>query len=155
MKCNDPEDPTVNPVLTKVEVKKRVPRELTRGPLFETEFKQQMKQVQDAIAYFFTCFVRHGLDNTKFCGRIKPSWQPKPGGTIPKRNRDFAKQHNLWHVHIGPKFSGDIYGNMTSDLVIHFQWHESEPNKIRVLSIAKHYTDTEPKRFTLPTMAHI
>lgn len=158
MKCNDPEEPFSNPVVKKVEIVKKenkIKREITKGPLFESEFGQYSQAVKEAIAYFLTVFVRYGLDKTKFCGRFKPSWKPKPGGTIPSKNRAFAQQHNLWHVHIGPKFEGDQYGDMTSDLIIHFQWHESRPEKIRLLSIAKHYTDTEPRRFTLPTLAHI
>lgn len=125
-------------------------RTVAVGNLFIQEFPTYSKAMQDAINDVRKTFMDHGLNKSKYKGKIKNSWT----GTKIVQNKQFTKQNNLWHVHLGvPTFTPNQNGKFyTSDYVLHFQYDPSTPNHIRFIKATPHYS-SNPKRFILPTVA--
>jgi hypothetical protein len=123
-------------------------RTVRLGKLFIQEFPTYSKAMQNAINDVRNTFMDHGLEKSKYKGKIRNSWT----GTKIAANKAFTKANNLRHIHLGvPDFSLSPNGKYyTSDYVLHFQYDPSTPNDIRFIKATPHYS-TNPKRFNLPT----
>jgi len=104
---------------------------------FAIEFQYYPNFQQDKILDFVEIFEQWGLsDFSKYNGKISPSWS---GLEKTETNYDYAKNNNLWHYHIGiPKYQQLHPKYQTSDIVLHFQWH-NKGNIIYLVDIYSHY----------------
>lgn len=120
------------------------------GKLFLQEYPNYPRAMQDSINNVRKIFLNHGLNKSKYQGKIKNSWT----GTKITANKEFTNKNNLWHIHLGvPDFSPSPNGKYyTSDYVLHFQYNPTNPNHIRFIKATPHYS-SNPKRFNLPTLA--
>lgn len=87
------------------------------------------------VAEFVAIFQAHGLDPTRLPGRISPSWM---GLQQTHPNYGYAQNNFPWHYHIGlPHYKRSIYGDHTSDWVLHFQW-VGRGSRIDLLELSTH-----------------
>ena len=107
---------------------------------FALEYPRYPKQEQDAINLFIATFMQWGLgDQTKYPGRISPSWHNLPTN---HPNYQYAFDNALWHYHVGlPSYTGTQSFNKTSDWVLHFQWF-NRGDHIDIVDFYQHYTAT-------------
>lgn len=118
---------------------------------FAIEFQRFLPDQKQAIGQFLYTYQEHGLaDQTKYQGRISPSWMNVPTN---HPNHVYAKDNHLWHYHVGlPSYSGSGTWGQTSDWVLHFQW----PDKGPVIQLVDLYTHhTSDKLFYLPSEAYL
>lgn len=122
------------------------------GKLFIQEFPNYSKEMQDAINDVRKTFLTHGLEKSAYKGKIKNSWS---GSGIALEIRQFTKENNLWHVHLGlPTFQLSKNSKFyTSDYVLHFQFDPNNEKHIRFIKATPHYAPIGPKKFILPTTA--
>lgn len=116
---------------------------------FAAEFNRFPHDQQSAVVKFLAQYQQHGLaDQTKFPGRISPSWQNLP---INHPNYIYTKTHDLWHYHLGiPDYDGRQNWGKTSDWLLHFQW----PDQGNVISLVDVYTHHNyQKQFYLPPLS--
>jgi mRNA-degrading endonuclease RelE of RelBE toxin-antitoxin system len=104
---------------------------------FAIEFQYYPDFQQDKILDFVETFEQHGLsDFSKYTGKISQSWS-----NLQPSNSDYryAQKNHLWHYHIGiPKYEQLHSKYKTSDVVLHFQWH-NKGNTICLVDIYSHY----------------
>ena len=108
------------------------------GKQFAVEFSNYPEKQQNKILDFTDIYEEYGLSEfSKYQGKISPSWRG-----IEKTDPiyDFTYSNNLWHYHVGlPEYTKSKYNNdLTSDMVLHFQWKKSSTH-IRILDITDHY----------------
>jgi hypothetical protein len=90
------------------------------GPQWSREWKSYQPDQKLKVGEFIHLYQANGLDPTVLPGRISPSWMNLQS-THP--NFAYAKNNFLWHYHIGlPQYTKSVYGDRTSDWVLHFQW---------------------------------
>ncbi|KAF1013161.1 MAG: hypothetical protein GAK29_04735 [Acinetobacter bereziniae] len=110
--------------------------EVIFGNTFNKYYNNYPETTLDCIDDFIEHFESRGLKDWK--GKIAPSYR------VPENynNRDEiiekAKNHNLWHVHIGdPSWEKSKYGNYyVSEWVLHFKM--ITPYKIKLLELGWH-----------------
>lgn len=104
---------------------------------FRLEFARIPATYQNAVASFVVTYQQHGLgDQTKYIGRLSPSWHRLPPNAPPYI---YAKKHDLWHYHIGlPTYSGGQSWGRTSDWLLHFQWPEQSTH-ISLVDLYTHH----------------
>lgn len=68
------------------------------GPQWRKEWPNYQPDQRYQVGLFIQTFQTHGLDQTKFQGRISPSWMNQAKGS-PAYN--YTTSHWLWHYHIG------------------------------------------------------
>lgn len=103
---------------------------------FAVELSRVPKDQQLAVGTFVSTFQSCGLvDQTKYPGRISPSWLNAGQG-----NSEYAQRHELWHYHLGlPEYAGAAGWGKTSDWLLHFQWRD-RGSEITLLDMYHHYT---------------
>lgn len=116
---------------------------------FALEFSRVKGDQQYAVTAFVQIYQTHGLvDQTKFTGRLSPSWH-----NLPKNHPNYVyttKQH-LWHYHLGlPTYTGSQYWGQTSDWLLHFQWPDGG-NHISLVDMYQHWT--WDRKFYLPPVS--
>jgi mRNA-degrading endonuclease RelE of RelBE toxin-antitoxin system len=104
---------------------------------FSIEFQNYPLCQQDKILDFVETFEQHGLsDFSKYNGKISQSWATLQEEDI---NYHYAKNNNLWHYHIGiPHYKQLHQKYKTSDVVLHFQWH-NQGSTVYLVDIYDHY----------------
>ena len=105
------------------------------SPTFKSYLKNYPKSDQLKIANFISHVQKHGLTNLE--GRNKSS------DNVPTDDPNWlnkvkqAKMYNLWHYHIGiPDYSG-IFGDKTSEYVLHYRLDETS-NCITIVYMSPH-----------------
>jgi hypothetical protein len=89
------------------------------GPQWRKEWPNYQLDQKHQVGVFIQTFQTYGLDQTRFQGRISPSWMNLKTGSVPYI---YATTNWLWHYHIGlPKYNKAMGGDV-SDWVLHFQW---------------------------------
>jgi hypothetical protein len=105
--------------------------------LFAAELQRLPSEQQDAVDDFIELYEKFGLaDQTKFPGRISPSWH-----TLPPNHTDYqyAQKHSLWHYHCGlPQYTGGQAWGKTSDYLIHLRWVNHGAH-IDIVDVYHHY----------------
>lgn len=105
--------------------------------IFGQEFSRSPEPEQNAVASFIATFQAVGLaDQTKYPGRISPSW-----ANIPQDhpNAIHAKKYDLWHYHVGlPDYTGVATWDKVSDWLLHFQWRKTATH-VHLVDLYQHH----------------
>lgn len=89
------------------------------GPQWKKEWPNYLPDQRAKVQLFVYTFQKHGLDQTKFQGRISPSWMNRQPGSSPYL---YTTTNWLWHYHIGLPHYTKAMGADVSDWLLHFQW---------------------------------
>lgn len=118
---------------------------------FAKEFAVFAPDQQMAVASFVSTYQSHGLDDqTKFPGRISPSWHNLPTN---HPNHKYTLENELWHYHVGlPMYSGSGQWGRVSDWLLHFQWPGRGPH-ISLVDLYQHYR--ADRSFYLPNVGRL
>lgn len=116
---------------------------------FAAEFVRFPPGQQLLVTGFIATFQSVGMsDFTRYEGKIAPSWSGIPPDHA---NAQYARQHSLWHYHIGhPDYARNHTKYATSDWLLHFQWANRGPH-IDLVDLYSHYTSRG--QFYLPPIS--
>lgn len=105
------------------------------GPQWRKEWPNYQPDQRYQVGLFIQTFQTHGLDQTKFQGRISPSWMNQAKGS-PAYN--YTTSHWLWHYHIGLPTYTPAAGGDVSDWLLHFQW-VYQSKHLDLIELSQHY----------------
>jgi hypothetical protein len=118
------------------------------GPQWKKEWPNYQPDQRYRVGLFVQTFLVHGLDATKFQGRISPSWMNLAQGSV---LHTYTTTHWLWHYHIGLPMYRQAMGGDVSDEVLHFQWVYNSKH-VDLIELSPHYLGG---KFFLPLAASL
>lgn len=122
------------------------------GPKFAEYFENYPPDQRVAILKFVSIYQIHGLDKTKFEGKLSPTWHVSGEDPDYYTKVEYARRNELWHYHIGiPNYKQSPNGYLTSDMVLHMQRHDEY--NITLLDCYFHYK--ADGTFYVPSAEHL
>ncbi len=107
---------------------------VTFGKLFNEQSKNYPLEDKRKLRLFIIHVKKHGFTGLK--GRNKSS------SDVPRNDPNwlakvqYARQHNLWHYHIGiPNYEESEKGDMVSEYILHYVKGEQE---IKIVDMSSH-----------------
>jgi hypothetical protein len=105
------------------------------GPQWRKEWPNYLADQRLKVQIFVQTFQTYGLNQTKFPGRISPSWMSLAKGTPAY---DYTTKNWLWHYHIGLPHYTPAMGGDVSDWVLHFQWVHPNGKHLDLIELSTH-----------------
>lgn len=119
------------------------------GPQWKKEWPHYQPDQKYQVQLFIHTFQQHGLDPTKFQGRISPSWMNLLKGS---QAYNYTTTNWLWHYHIGlPSYTKSVVGDYVSDWLLHFQW-VNHSRHIDLIELSTHQVNG---KFYLPSQSSL
>lgn len=114
---------------------------------FKNDYPNLPSNQQKIISTFIAEYIQYGFNAPPLCGRNKSS------ADVPDDSkREFAREHGLWHYHIGiPCYNKTRYvvmGDWTSEQIVHYV-NKNCRATIKLVCIDKH------PPFVMPSYIHI